>query len=111
MQESNFNDSKKLSTESKKLVQLLVKPCRKLGVIGCLISPFYIIIVSLLVFIRFIMTYIPIFKVSWTLLCGIVNAFIKMVKEKRRTRKHGKCKDAFLLLLRSIFLTMVLMAI
>lgn len=108
MQESNINDNKKFSTESKKLVQLLVIPCRKQGLIGCLISPIYIMIISPLVIIRFILTYIPIFKVSWTLLCGIANAFRNMVNEKWRTRK---CIDSLLLLLRSVCLLMIFMAI
>ncbi|VDI75709.1 Hypothetical predicted protein [Mytilus galloprovincialis] len=100
MQRSGFNDNRRSSSESMKLIQILVLPCRKLGLVGCLISPFYIMLISPLVIIWFILPFIPIIKVSWTLLYGITNAFWTMFKEKSEA---WKCFDALWLFVRSVF--------
>lgn len=96
MQTSGINNNKRqVNLDTKKLVQFLILPCKQLGLIGCFISPFYIVIILPIVIIRFILPYIPIFKVSWTLLCSIVQTYRKMYREKLETRTCMKEVEFF----------------
>lgn len=109
LQSSGINDNtRRSSSEIEGLVGLLVYPCTKLGLAGCLISPFYIMIISPFVIIRFILPNIPIFKVSWTLLYGLAKGLRGMYKAKWKT---WNCSVIAFNLLRSTILIMVFMAI
>lgn len=97
-----------LNSETRKFVRLLVLPCRKLGVAGCLISPFYLLIISPLVLISFILPYVPIIKVSYTLLDAIMNGLLKIAEEELKTYEFINIVKFFL---RVTSLIMVFLAV